>query len=313
MNAPAIGCHVWGEPGRDAVDCHIRNNRPHRSRWSIVAAIPMLHPRPPRTTPVVAMVPSEGAPLSLAPEFDHSHTSEWPFRLIEIAGRLAAAGRTAAETEADWATFWPLLKTVLAVKVRTESRRVGFITPEDAEDLASARTLELVRRLDQGKWEVAGVTPAQMNAFLTTVARNAVVDHQRRAGRWRQAPAETIDRESPAVRSSIPASRPADASILRREFVRALVACVRRLPAAHQRIWFLRVLLEMPSRQIASHPEVNLKVGNVDVIQQRCRQRISECIRTKGFEPNAMPAGTFTELWRTFRGSEDTSPGECAQ
>jgi hypothetical protein len=57
----------------------------------------------------------------------------------------------------------------------------------------------------------------------------------------------------------------------------------------------------MPSKEIALHPEVKLKIGHVDVILQRSREAIRNCMKHKGFETGHMPPGTFTELWLSFQ------------
>ena len=57
----------------------------------------------------------------------------------------------------------------------------------------------------------------------------------------------------------------------------------------------------MPSKDIAVHPELCLKASYVDVLLQRVRQAIRDCMLRKGFEAQDMPPGTFAELWGAFR------------
>ena len=96
-------------------------------------------------------------------------------------------------------------------------------------------------------------------------------------------------------------SDPTDARVKRGEYAAALCGCAERLKPRSRSIWLLRVLFELPSKQIATHPEVTLNPGHVDVILQRCRQIIRDCMQKLGYEPRDMPPGTFAELWKAFR------------
>lgn len=88
-----------------------------------------------------------------------------------------------------------------------------------------------------------------------------------------------------------------DNLVERREFTAALRRCAAELDTRSRRIWFLRILCEMSSKKIATHPQVSLGVNHVDVLLYRARRMIRECMSTKGFEPGDMPPGTFIELW----------------
>jgi DNA-directed RNA polymerase specialized sigma24 family protein len=93
---------------------------------------------------------------------------------------------------------------------------------------------------------------------------------------------------------------PPDVLVERREFAQALRECARRLQPRSRLIWFFRVFYGMSSKQIAVHPEIALQAAHVDVLLQRVRHAVRECMHANGFEPRDMPPGTFTELWKEF-------------
>ena len=59
---------------------------------------------------------------------------------------------------------------------------------------------------------------------------------------------------------------------------------------------------DLPSKEIAVHPEVQLKPGHVDVILSRCRDQIRNCMGASGLEERELPPGTYAELWERLRG-----------
>lgn len=222
---------------------------------------------------------------------------EWPGRLIELGGRLRA--ERPSEEPRLRGELWTLLLHVLRTKLRAESRRLGALSPEDLADLAADRALELVGRIDQGRWDLAGSRPAAVASFLGTVARNAMIDRLRGRTRRRELPLEEADRaglEAPGL----PLPEAPDAAAHRNEFVEALIRCLAGLRPRHRRIWFWRVLVEMPSRVVAGQPEIGLRPGHVDVIQQRVRALVRACMGARGFQPFEVPSGTLGELWRRF-------------
>ena len=223
----------------------------------------------------------------------------WPARLIDVGRRLSRSGRPTDEGPL-LGELWCLLTTALRQRVGAEARRTGTIGPEDTEDLVAEKSLEIARKIDEGKWDLAGSSPPEVMRFLSTVARNGLVDHLRRTNRSPMVSGEPDD-ASRATDAAAEAAASADTAALRGEFVQALVRCADRLSPEHRRIWFLRVFHEMPSRHIASHPEVQRTVGHVDVIQQRCRRQVRTCMEKSGFDPGDIPPGTFAALWRAFR------------
>ena len=83
--------------------------------------------------------------------------------------------------------------------------------------------------------------------------------------------------------------------------IRNANGAVEQLSRRSQVIWFFRVFYEMPSKDIAVHPEVCMSVNHVDVDLRRSRHAIQDCMRRRGFETHEMPTGTFAELWEAFR------------
>ena len=69
------------------------------------------------------------------------------------------------------------------------------------------------------------------------------------------------------------------------------------------------MFLDMSTKEISGHPDVGLSTGHVDVVLQRCRERMRKCMTSKGFEVLNVPPGTFTELWRAFRMDETLAAG----
>jgi RNA polymerase sigma factor (sigma-70 family) len=165
------------------------------------------------------------------------------------------------------------------------------------EHLASEKALDLVRRLESGAWDLEGRDPGEVTGFLSTVARNGLVDLFRERGRHVEHEEHEIE---PAAGSAAAPELP-PVPLERKAFARSLRDCASRLTARDRTVWFFRVFYDLRSREIAQHPEVRLKPAHVDVILQRCRKAVGECMSRKGHEPGELPPGTFAELWDAFR------------
>jgi RNA polymerase sigma factor (sigma-70 family) len=224
--------------------------------------------------------------------------SQWQERLIELAARLIQ--RLPDSDRRVVPALWQLLYVKLLQHMRAQSRRLGALAHEDLEELASQKALDLLNRIDSGEWDAAHAAPAEVVGFVSTVARNGVVDALRRGARQPRTSLETWmeTEDSPSMTSS---TEHPDGGIARREFAQALVACAEHLRAVHRRIWIFRVFYDMSSKQIASHPEVDLKASHVDVILQRSRERLRRCMQSRGLDTSEMPPGCFAALWSAFR------------
>jgi RNA polymerase sigma factor (sigma-70 family) len=226
----------------------------------------------------------------------------WAARLRDLGRQLHSATDLPSRQDAR-GEIWGILHLAISRYLRLQARRLGRFTPEDLEDLASQKALELIHRLDGSEWELHVLEVPEIPRILSTVARNALVDRLRQAGRQPFAvKADVKDIDTPAstgVAARLEASP--EKELERKEFAEALRRCVERLDVRSRTIWFFRILCEMPTKEIAAHPEIRLKPGHIDVLLLRARKTIRDCMRGSDYEPLDMPPGTFTVLWNTFR------------
>lgn len=202
---------------------------------------------------------------------------------------------------------WLLLNSAFSQYLRFHSSRMGSVSREDLEDIAADKSLDLIRRIELLAWEPTERSPSEITGYLSKVARNGLVDRLRELGRWVEVATEdqpewdpdlTVLEASydPRIPPDSPSSR-----LERKEFTDALRGCAEELEPRSRIIWFLRVLCQHSSKEIATHPQVSIRASHVDVILHRARQALQECMRGKGCEPSDMPAGTFVELWESCR------------
>ena len=149
--------------------------------------------------------------------------------------------------------------------------------------------------------------------FLSQVAKNGLLDLIRREGRLVEL-AEGDRPQGPSAGSTTGRSgstvAPPDLLVEQKEFARALRRCAERLDPRTRCVWFLRVLYDLSSKEIAVHPRVRLKVNHVDVLLHNGRKAIRRCMARQGYQPQEMPPGTFTELWKVFRPEAGHESGE---
>lgn len=224
---------------------------------------------------------------------EHLDIRTWPERLLELVSAIAGPAGMAARAE-----FWQLLNLVLVQRMRLHIRRYGPVDIDRLHDLAAEKALDLVQRLDSGQWKPREASAGELVAFVSTVARNALVDERRRERRRDEAIEE---QRSVMPDGTHTGDGSPEESVDRQRFVTRMVACAGALRPPHRTVWLLRVLYDLPSKLIASHPEVGLQPGNVDVILNRCRAQIHACMTRAGFDPRELPPGTFVELWEQFR------------
>jgi RNA polymerase sigma factor (sigma-70 family) len=195
--------------------------------------------------------------------------------------------------------LWPLLHAAVFASLRAQAGRVAQARPEDLEDMASQKALELLLRAEDGSWDPHGRADHEVAGYLSKVARHALIDFARRRGR--EAP-EFDDAEAWAVaiaEHAPEAARPEDLLAARR-FAAALRGCVDGLAPRARGAWFRRVFLERPSREIASRLGVN--AAHVDVIVQRARAALRECMQGKGHSDAELRPGAFVEIWSALAG-----------
>lgn len=230
--------------------------------------------------------------------------AKWPARFKELCGELRHP-RNAPSRDRDRSRVWLLLNSLLSQYLRFHAGRLGRVPQEDLEDIASGKSLEIMRRIELGVWEVTSSDTPQISGYLSRVARNGLVDRLREMGRRVETTEEDLaevdfDANGPrGVKSAAGNPDSPDQQVERREFVEALRECADKMASRARLVWFLRVLCGMSSKEIGAHPRVSLKPGHIDVILQRSREMMRNCMEQKGHEPHDMPVGTFVELWKS--------------
>ena len=225
----------------------------------------------------------------------------WPQRLKELirAIRRSPGDRSeqAAATEA-----WLLINSVLIRSIRIHGARLGRLSSEDREDLAAQKSLDLLQNLISGNWVIDGRASGEIAGYLSTIARNGVVDVLRERGRVVSLIEEMEMAEGKLAHAAGRPRQPMppDALLAGKEYAGALRKCVSKLQTRSAKIWFFRVFCSLSSREIASHPEVQLKAPYVDVLLKRVRESLKQCMSHSGYKRQDMPPGTFVELWKMF-------------
>lgn len=226
-----------------------------------------------------------------SPDFQASPL--WPERLARSAAALCAA--PAAARDPLRAALWQVLHAALYASLRSQSHRVPIASREDLEDIASAKALEILSRAEDGSWSPAGRPAHEIAGFVARVARNGLIDLARRRGREVAAPADEVAwRERPGPTAGAVEATPED-RVSANEFVKALSDCIERLTPRSRAVWFQRVFLEAPSRDIAGRCGVH--AAHVDVLVQRARTALRQCMSEKGHGGTEARPGVFAALW----------------
>jgi len=254
---------------------------------------------------------------------EHVHMPQaprWPAELQALAACLRDGQQSGIDAEIG-GRIWLLLHGALLRFLRQHAIQLGGCCREEQEDIAAQKALLLLQRIASDAWRPGDYSPGEIAAFLSRIARNALIDWRRAAGRFvaRENSDGLPAHGSAPGGSGLPGAlglaaggaEPPDLAAERHEFVQALKECARRLQPRARTVWFFRIFYDMPSKTIACHPEVGLKPAHVDVLLQRCRAAIRECMRGKGHRPQDMPPGTFAELWMALRceGTANPFPG----
>jgi len=147
--------------------------------------------------------------------------------------------------------------------------------------------------------DLDGRQESEIQGFLSRVARNGLINLLKKSNREvhtngenrSEQFVEASDGDLHVSEETPPGRRP------RAPGIRKGAAAVRALLNERaQRVWFLRVFCEMSSKQIASHPDVRLEPGHVDVLMQRSRSQVKECMASKGLKPEDMPPHVHRSL-----------------
>jgi RNA polymerase sigma factor (sigma-70 family) len=224
----------------------------------------------------------------------------WPEHLARLVESTRCC-RAPAERDTLRGELWAALHAALMRFLRLHAR-AGRASREDLEDLAASKALELLGRAESGAWDPAGRSGDEIAGYVSTVARHGLVDLARRAGR--ELPMDDLaqDRSDLATLDAPPASRAArpEADVEGRELGRALRQCFETLDPRGRRVWFFRAYYEMSSREIGAHPDVAISASHVDVVAQRAREAIVDCMKGKGHDTADLPAGAFVMLWESL-------------
>lgn len=233
---------------------------------------------------------------------------QWPLRLTTLI-EIIQAGRSPRMRDPARGQVWHLLNAVISKYIRVHMSTFGRVSREEIEDAASQKSLELLSKIERGSWNTKGHSAAQITSFLSSVARNGLIDALRRVGRFvdleeqgdeggrrSMSTQQQLDRLARPVHEETPLL-----SVERQEFVQALLQCVGQLNENCRTAWFLRVFCGLSSKEISVHPEIRRKASHVDVMMQRTRAAIGSCMAGKGQRENDLPPGTFFELWKAFR------------
>jgi DNA-directed RNA polymerase specialized sigma24 family protein len=225
----------------------------------------------------------------------------WPERVIELGSQWHQVDKPSAR-DRILSEMWMLLNAAISRYLRVHRKRYEYGATEDLQDIASDKSLELLRKIDNHTWDPTDASPGQLCSFLSTLARNGLIDHMRVIGSKRQDEVEAVDAGKVLRGTAMqPRHERADAGVDRDRFVEAVGNCAALLRERTRTIWFLRVLLDMPSKDIAHHPGINMKSAAVDMALSRCRTVIRQCMEEKGFKIDDVPPGAFSVLWEAFR------------
>jgi len=227
---------------------------------------------------------------------------KWPALLKDLHKEVRCSKVQSSRQKAR-GELWLLLNTAICRYLRSHAAKLGSLGEQDLEDIAAEKSLDLLLKIESGEWDIQDRSPLEIAGFLSKVARNGLVDLYRQSGRLVVTgedgrPEWDMDEQAQYGRPRVP--DPPDVQIARQEFSQALRRCADQLDARSRRIWFFRAFYTMSSKKIAAHPDVRLKASHVDVLLQRSRVAIRDCMHGQGHEPQDMPPGTFVELWKTF-------------
>lgn len=192
--------------------------------------------------------------------------------------------------------LWLLLNTALTYYIRFHGRSQGHVDPEDARDIASEKAMVFLRGLESDSPASPPPDAERLCAYLSTLARNGLVDVLRKQGRTRDLERKLGD----SMETRVTAEN-AEFNVQRAQFVEAICACMNELTPRARSAWFLRAFLDLPSRKIAAHPDVQMTATGVDMLLSRTRKTLSACLNAKGLNAEDAPTGTFLALWDMLR------------
>lgn len=197
--------------------------------------------------------------------------------------------------------LWLQINPLLFHYLRIHAPRFGGIPTQELEDLASQKSLELLQRFESGTLDLVDRDHAQLLAFFSGVARNGLMQLIRKAGHGSEPGTDETPDGSYGHWISKRSTFAPEARAEGREFAAALQECAGKLKERARRVWFFRVFYGMRSKDIAAHPEVQLKSSHVDVILRRARLSVRKCMQARGHDTMTIPPGVAARLWSLFQ------------
>ena len=232
---------------------------------------------------------------SLAPETPSPGDEQrhWPERIHALSQEWKQSGSRehAAKVLRE---LWPLVNAAVARYVRLHCHSYGYVDAEDIRDIASDKSAAFIRSLENGQRDLADLKAPQLCSYLSVLARNGLVDTLRRSERTHGRDAQSQHSVGAPL---APEADGAEISMRNAEFLRAISHCVGALTFRAQTVWFLRAFLDLPSKTIATHPDVQMTSPAVDMMLSRTRKSLRDCMEKKGFNSDDAPPGTFVALW----------------
>jgi DNA-directed RNA polymerase specialized sigma24 family protein len=226
----------------------------------------------------------------------------WPERL-QVLCQLIQEDQDESSQKRIQGELWILLNACILRYSRYHATRYQGIAQEDLEDIAAEKSFDLLRRIGIGEWSLANHSPAEIAGCLSVIARRGLLDRVRQTIRRTRVelPAGGASELDAAHLGSAgtPEDRP-DMVVERLEFATALRRCAEQLNPRLRLVWYLRGFCGLSARETAAHPDVRLKPTHVDVLLQRGRQAIRDCMQKRGLDPREIPPGTFVEIWKAF-------------
>lgn len=197
--------------------------------------------------------------------------------------------------------IWLIVALALRRYLGVHRARRPWIPSEDLEDVSSQKSLELVERIVSRSWEFTDRHGPEIAAYISATARNALADRSR--GIARHVDLEPTELERAMNEASEWKSGPMEPEdpVAASEFARDLIRCLGALKARSRLMWFYRVFYDLSSRDIAAHPRIGLDVGHVDVLMQRTRTLIQQCLQKSGHDASTIPAGVYARIWDASR------------
>lgn len=230
----------------------------------------------------------------MRPEPTPETSARWPERVLELC-RALATSPTDSERGRVVAALWLIANAAVSRYVRYHAQS-SRIDPEDVCDIASEKALAFILRASSPEWTSGQSHPGQVCSYFSTLARNGLVDLHRRQTRYVAPDATMAIREGVALRVLQPEAR-----LARTRYAEALAACLSQLAPRARLAWFLRVMLDMSTKDIGRHPRIDMSATAVDMMLSRARRAVRKCIELKGLDPREIPPGTLAVLYETIR------------